>query len=149
MAFSSIPVATCTPFFRLLLEELNDNVVGASGSPMKSPINTFAPNIGVDGADAADEPESLVDDLLSASETFHASNEYPVHLNRVKHVVGRGVASKEEVARDLAASYPILHEDVIHLICAFLESKLVHGSEKEKQLYKVGTIYNAFRWTRV
>ena len=95
-----------------------------------------APEVYGDG-DKSDDADSVVDALLSASEVFHAKNEFPVDVNRCKHLVGKQKVATAELSRDIKASYPILHEAVVHLICAFMTVKKNHGTEKEKEFYRV------------
>ena len=168
MKMSAIPFSVCVPYLRRVQEELslqktvNDALPPGAKSGIDVDISIDGCNGGENDLKSCNEsrptefihdpspavhfaastsvlPAAVVDQLMTASDAFHAKHEYPVDANRVRHVIGKGIASKDQVGRDLIASYPILHEDVIPLLCAFLDSKKCHGSQTEKELYRVRT----------
>lgn len=114
-----------------------ESVIEGSGAGEGGVAEGVIEESGAGNACAPDDAVSVVDALLTASDVFNVKNEYPIHANRCKHLVGKEKVTKGDLSRDIKACYPILHEDVITLICAFMIVKKNHGSEKEKEFYRV------------
>eukprot|EP00164_Ancoracysta_twista_P003438 GFYU01004584.1.p1 GENE.GFYU01004584.1~~GFYU01004584.1.p1 ORF type:complete len:518 (-),score=118.07 GFYU01004584.1:387-1940(-) len=80
--------------------------------------------------------EVTYDILVSNSEKFNNDVwEFPTHGNRIKSIVSRGEATKEEIERHARSVRILVPTDVMALIQEFLALKLKHGTRIEKEVY--------------
>ena len=74
------------------------------------------------------------DTLLKASKEFFRNNK-GCKARTTANLIENLKSYKDDIEKFANKSYPILHEDTIELISDFLDYKLKHGSEMEKNLY--------------
>jgi hypothetical protein len=76
-----------------------------------------------------------VDDFIRDSDSFNYKNEFPIHSSRCKTLRTKDYVTDDQLLKNINGCYPILHEDVLPLICSFLNHKKTNGSETEKSIY--------------
>ena len=85
------------------------------------------------------EKFSSIDGLLEASDNFNRKIcKAPTSPNWIKKSMDKSLL--KTFLNFANSAYPILHEDVLYLCQDFLQIKKVHGSAKEKLLYKSMTV---------
>ena len=86
-----------------------------------------------------EEKFSSIDELLEASDNFNRKiSKAPTSANWINKSMDKNVLTS--FLNFANSAYPILHEDILYLCQEFLQTKKLHGSVIEKNLYKSMTV---------
>ena len=85
-------------------------------------------------------PLTSLEEFQKASDAFDEKNRFPVTATLCKNLK----LSEAELLSNINGCYPLVHEDVLRLSCAFLAMKRAYGTAVEKDIYNRSNILDFF-----